>query len=133
MQCGRCLLPCPPATNQPFDTVKVRMHTSTAGAMASPVRCAQLLLRTEGLRGLFKGLVPAMAANAPINAVMFTVEHQAYAWMSTEDSLCASWSQDARRLLAGASRAACGGEGAEEGRARQPPCATCAGVGSITV
>ena len=41
-----------------------------------------------------------MVANAPINAAMFAVEHEAYKWLA--QGPCSEWSQDARRLTAGA-------------------------------
>lgn len=85
---------------QPFDTVKVRMHTSRVGTYASPLDCAVKVVRLEGFRGFFKGMLPPIMANAPINAVLFAVESAAYKW--TETSSLSSWSSDSRRLVAGA-------------------------------
>jgi hypothetical protein len=60
------------------------------------VRCA----RNEGALGFFKGMLPPIVANAPINALLFAVEHTAFKWLET--GRAASWSEDVRHLLAGA-------------------------------
>jgi solute carrier family 25 carnitine/acylcarnitine transporter 20/29 len=58
----------------PFDTLKLRMQTSAAGP-ESLASAARTVLRTEGLRGLFKGAFSISLGQAPINAMIFGANH----------------------------------------------------------
>ena len=62
-------------------------------------RVVACLRRLEGVRGFYKGMLPPIIANAPINAVLFAVEHAAFKHL--ESGPAAAWSSDTRRLLAG--------------------------------
>ncbi|KAA0145941.1 hypothetical protein FNF31_07901 [Cafeteria roenbergensis] len=65
---------------QPFDTVKVRLQTQPSALpgqalrYSGPLHCAWRILKEEGVRGFFKGMVSPIVANAPINALLFAVE-----------------------------------------------------------
>ena len=58
------------AAGQPLDTIKVRLQ-SRPGHFSGVADCAVRTVRYEGLRGLFKGLVPPLVGNAPLNALLF--------------------------------------------------------------
>eukprot|EP00667_Euglena_gracilis_P012644 EG_transcript_12986 len=53
----------------PFDTVKVRMQT--AGGEHGPIRTAVTLLKNEGIRGIYAGVTPSVAAQVTENAILF--------------------------------------------------------------
>jgi solute carrier family 25 carnitine/acylcarnitine transporter 20/29 len=62
---------CGIVVGQPADTVKVRLQTSNAYKGAFD--CAALMLRKEGIRSFFKGILAPIVANGPINATIFVV------------------------------------------------------------
>ncbi|KAK3893061.1 hypothetical protein Pcinc_003107 [Petrolisthes cinctipes] len=55
---------------QPLDTVKVKMQTFPS-LYNNMVGCFLTTLRGEGIRGLYAGTVPALAANIAENSVLF--------------------------------------------------------------
>jgi hypothetical protein len=55
---------------QPLDTIKVRLQ-SKPGVYSGVVNCLSTMVRTEGPRSLFKGLLPPLMGNAPMNAIAF--------------------------------------------------------------
>lgn len=55
----------------PFDTIKVRLQSDSAGKLAGPLMATKDLLRREGLGGLFKGIESPLIANVPIQALVF--------------------------------------------------------------
>jgi solute carrier family 25 carnitine/acylcarnitine transporter 20/29 len=57
-------------TGQPLDTIKVRLQ-SRPEHFQGIADCALRTVRHEGVRGLFKGLVPPLIGNAPLNALLF--------------------------------------------------------------
>tara|TARA_B100000780_G_scaffold273930_1_gene238217 strand:+ start:164 stop:1201 length:1038 start_codon:yes stop_codon:yes gene_type:complete len=57
---------------QPADTVKVRQQT-VVGQPPSSILIARNMLRKEGPFSFFRGMVAPLIANAPINALIFTV------------------------------------------------------------
>jgi solute carrier family 25 carnitine/acylcarnitine transporter 20/29 len=64
------------AAGHPLDTVRVRLQTQVplpCGSMPylNTLDCTMKLVRLEGVFALFKGLVPPMLGNAPLNAVAF--------------------------------------------------------------
>ncbi|KAJ1928255.1 carnitine transporter [Tieghemiomyces parasiticus] len=87
---GTCLV----LAGHPFDLLKVRLQTFTQGAVTAAVNLGKAtsppslpatakpptvsalslcrhIIRTEGLRGLYRGVVPPVLGAAPINAVSF--------------------------------------------------------------
>eukprot|EP01138_Halocafeteria_seosinensis_P014823 gb/GECG01015133.1/.p1 GENE.gb/GECG01015133.1/~~gb/GECG01015133.1/.p1 ORF type:complete len:177 (+),score=23.39 gb/GECG01015133.1/:1-531(+) len=88
---------------QPFDTVKVRLQTQSYGLerlYRGPMHCAIRTVQEEGVRALFKGMASPIVANAPINAILFPVEHYTNKVLSSEE-----WQKtlsiDGRNFLAG--------------------------------
>ena len=55
---------------QPFDTVKVKMQTYPQ-LYTSAIKCCRQIFRSEGVPGLFRGTLPAMAANVGETSVLF--------------------------------------------------------------
>lgn len=55
----------------PFDTIKVRLQTEQTGRFKGPIHCLMVTLRTEGMRGLYKGATPPMIATGFINSLLF--------------------------------------------------------------
>ena len=58
---------------QPADTVKVRQQTSLLSPPPTSLRIARDMLLKEGPLSFFRGMVAPLIANAPINALIFTV------------------------------------------------------------
>ncbi|XP_040190695.1 mitochondrial ornithine transporter 1-like [Rana temporaria] len=58
-------------SGQPFDTAKVKMQTFPS-MYRNFLDCTVRTYRTEGLRGLYHGTVPALVANVAENAVLFS-------------------------------------------------------------
>jgi solute carrier family 25 carnitine/acylcarnitine transporter 20/29 len=58
---------------QPADTVKVRQQTSLLSPPPASLRIARDMLLKEGPLSFFRGMVAPLIANAPINALIFTV------------------------------------------------------------
>ena len=58
---------------QPMDTIKVRQQTAASNVLPSSVKIARDMLRKEGPLSFFRGMVAPLIANAPINALIFTV------------------------------------------------------------
>ena len=58
---------------QPMDTIKVRQQTAASDVLPSSVKIARDMLRQEGPLSFFRGMVAPLIANAPINALIFTV------------------------------------------------------------
>jgi len=65
---------CQTYVGQPFDTVKVRMQTSTSGH--GLVRTAQTTFRHEGMRGLYRGTTPALVLALVENTIAFGANEQ---------------------------------------------------------
>lgn len=55
---------------QPLDTIKVKMQTFPTYYKGG-WDCFQKILHSEGIRGLYKGAVPALACNVAENSVLF--------------------------------------------------------------
>jgi hypothetical protein len=58
---------------QPLDTIKVRLQ-ARPDHFRGIIDCTLKTLRHEGARGFFKGVVPPMVGNGPINALLFATE-----------------------------------------------------------
>lgn len=77
------------------DTVKVRLQTQQrrptmqgpVGAVQSMVDCSKSMLRNEGARGFYKGMVSPIVSNAPINAVIFGAYGQASRFLQQHSQL----------------------------------------------
>uniref|UniRef100_A0A8R1Y4M6 ULP_PROTEASE domain-containing protein n=1 Tax=Onchocerca volvulus TaxID=6282 RepID=A0A8R1Y4M6_ONCVO len=59
------------AAGQPLDTVKVKMQTFPT-FYPKGMQCFESILRTDGIRGLYAGTVPALTSNIAENAILFT-------------------------------------------------------------
>ena len=57
-------------SGQPLDTIKVRLQARPEHYRGI-IDCATHTLRHEGVRGFFKGVVPPLVGNGPINALLF--------------------------------------------------------------
>ncbi|KAI7896209.1 mitochondrial carrier domain-containing protein [Mucor mucedo] len=58
---------------QPLDTIKVRLQTQPSPAIyKNATDCFRQLVRQEGLKGLYRGVMPPLAGIGFCNAVMFT-------------------------------------------------------------
>ncbi|KAI7730811.1 hypothetical protein M8C21_027742 [Ambrosia artemisiifolia] len=61
----------------PFEVVKIRLQQQKGLSQEllkykGPIHCARLIIREEGLRGLWSGAVPTVMRNGTSQAVMFT-------------------------------------------------------------
>ncbi|RMZ79968.1 hypothetical protein DV738_g3083, partial [Chaetothyriales sp. CBS 135597] len=54
----------------PFDTVKVRLQTSTQARFSGPLDCCLQTLRKEGIRGFYKGMTPPLIGWMASDSVM---------------------------------------------------------------
>lgn len=57
-------------TRHPFDTIKVRLQTSTKEQFKGPVDCLMQTLRKEGVNGLYKGATPPLIGWMCMDSVM---------------------------------------------------------------
>lgn len=73
--------------------------TVAAAHTVSSCRCSSSHCRTSGVRGFFKGMTAPLLGNAPINAILFAVEHRASTFLNHR---FADWSPTIRHLTAGA-------------------------------
>ncbi|CAI2377458.1 unnamed protein product [Moneuplotes crassus] len=55
----------------PLDTIKVRMQVTSGERCKGSLGIFKSILAKEGVRGLFKGALPPVLGNAPVNAVLF--------------------------------------------------------------
>ncbi|KAM3079341.1 hypothetical protein ACMFMG_005775 [Clarireedia jacksonii] len=58
------------AVGHPFDTIKVRLQTSTASQFNGPLQCLLLTLRKEGVPGLYKGATPPLIGWIFMDSIM---------------------------------------------------------------
>lgn len=54
----------------PFDTIKVRLQTSSKGRFSGPVQCVLETFRREGVRGFYKGAAPPLLGWMIMDATM---------------------------------------------------------------
>ncbi|PUU80710.1 mitochondrial carrier domain-containing protein [Tuber borchii] len=54
----------------PFDTIKVRMQTSTSAKFKGPLDCLTTTVGKEGLRGLYKGATPPLVGWMFMDSIM---------------------------------------------------------------
>ncbi|XP_002733843.1 mitochondrial ornithine transporter 1-like [Saccoglossus kowalevskii] len=57
-------------TGQPFDTIKVKMQTFPS-LYTSSIQCCRVSIKNEQFIGLYRGTVPALAANILENSILF--------------------------------------------------------------
>lgn len=55
----------------PFDLIKVRLQTAKPGVYNGVLDCARKTVRADGLRGLYRGMVPPLVGVTPVFAVSF--------------------------------------------------------------
>ncbi|KAK4122415.1 mitochondrial carrier [Parathielavia appendiculata] len=58
------------AVGHPFDTIKVRLQTTTSTRFSGPLACLTQTLRNEGLVGLYKGATPPLVGWMFMDSVM---------------------------------------------------------------
>ncbi|KAJ2462365.1 hypothetical protein GGI03_004517 [Coemansia sp. RSA 2337] len=58
------------AVGHPLDTIKVRMQIGGA-AFSGPIDCLARTVRSEGIRGLYKGMASPLAGCAAVNSLLF--------------------------------------------------------------
>lgn len=61
---------CGTVVGHPFDTVKVRIQFGLSNSVLS---CAKQTVKNEGVRGLYKGLLPPLLADMSCNCIFFGV------------------------------------------------------------
>ena len=54
----------------PFDTVKVRLQTTTAARFRGPLQCVAQTVRNEGVAGLYKGATPPLVGWMFMDSIM---------------------------------------------------------------
>ncbi|KAK6602869.1 mitochondrial substrate carrier family protein l [Botrytis cinerea] len=54
----------------PFDTIKVRLQTSTSSQFNGPLQCLLLTIRNEGFTGLYKGATPPLVGWMFMDSIM---------------------------------------------------------------
>ena len=57
------------AIGHPLDTVKLLMQTNPS--FTNPLSCLRRVVLREGLRGLFKGIIPPLSIATSVNAITF--------------------------------------------------------------
>jgi solute carrier family 25 carnitine/acylcarnitine transporter 20/29 len=58
------------SVGHPFDTIKVRLQTSSASRFSGPWSCLTQTIRNEGARGLYKGATPPLVGWMFMDSVM---------------------------------------------------------------
>lgn len=58
------------SVGHPFDTIKVRMQTSTAAQFSGPLQCLTQTVRNEGLLALYKGASPPLVGWMFMDSIM---------------------------------------------------------------
>ena len=58
------------SVGHPFDTIKVRLQTSSRDRFSGPLQCVTQTVRNEGLRGLYKGATPPLVGWMFMDSVM---------------------------------------------------------------
>ncbi|KAG5951594.1 hypothetical protein E4U53_002729 [Claviceps sorghi] len=58
------------SVGHPFDTIKVRLQTSSKGHFAGPLACVAQTLKNEGIRGLYKGATPPLVGWMFMDSIM---------------------------------------------------------------
>ena len=53
----------------PFDTIKVLMQTDSK--YKSPIKCLRSVMKSDGIRSLYNGILPPLAIATAINATLF--------------------------------------------------------------
>lgn len=56
---------------QPVDTIRTRVMTGSAAGYASVWSCVAKTLEHEGLRGFFRGYLPAVCRQCPVMVIQF--------------------------------------------------------------
>jgi solute carrier family 25 citrate transporter 1 len=69
--------------NNPFDVVKTKMQGQDAAQYKSTADCFRQILRTEGLRGFYKGVVPRLGRVVPGQGVIFMSFETVQKWVES--------------------------------------------------
>ncbi|KAI9316845.1 mitochondrial carrier domain-containing protein [Dichotomocladium elegans] len=65
------------SVGHPFDTVKVRLQTSTKDRFKGPLDCLMQTVRKEGVRALYKGATPPLVGWMFMDSIMLGTLHNA--------------------------------------------------------
>jgi hypothetical protein len=60
-----------PLASQPFDTIKTKMQAQNKFSKHGPFGVAQDVIRTEGLSGLYRGMLPILASTGVQKTALF--------------------------------------------------------------
>jgi solute carrier family 25 carnitine/acylcarnitine transporter 20/29 len=60
-----------PLASQPFDTIKTKMQAEARYAKTGPVGVGREILRTEGLKGFYRGMVPILLSTGVQKSALF--------------------------------------------------------------
>lgn len=61
-----------PIAGQPFDVVKTKMQADARFTGESPMNVVRSIMRTEGLIGMYRGMLPILASTGVQKTVLFT-------------------------------------------------------------
>lgn len=81
----------------PLDTVKCRLQVYKKEYKSTFYSLAKII-REEKFRGLFKGVIPPVLNQFPINAILFTEYYRAFRYLDKNKK---TMSQDAKYFIAG--------------------------------
>lgn len=62
---------CAVVTGHPFDLIKVRLQTAAPGTYKNGIECVKKTVAADGLRGLYRGVLPPLLGVTPMFAVSF--------------------------------------------------------------
>ena len=88
----------------PLDTLRVLLQTSPPGAAreTSLVALAARLLRTEGVRGFYRGFAPPLLLTGLVNTLLWGLQFSITDWLEREHPSVGGGDATARALLAAA-------------------------------
>jgi solute carrier family 25 citrate transporter 1 len=69
--------------NNPFDVIKTKMQGRDATLYKNTWDCFRTVLRTEGMKGLYKGVVPRMGRVVPGQGIIFMSFESIQSWVET--------------------------------------------------
>ena len=61
-----------PIAGQPFDIVKTKMQADARFLKSSPFSVVKTVVATEGVRGMYRGMLPILASTGVQKTVLFT-------------------------------------------------------------
>ena len=69
-----------PLASQPFDTIKTKMQAEARYAKEGPVSVGRAILRTEGLAGMYRGMMPILLSTGVQKSALFAGYAGAKRW-----------------------------------------------------